>query len=314
MVLAGLQFGNATKICMECVERLRIAYNFRETVLLTQKTAHENCTRSVKNCLQKDVVSEGTSSEGQEEMLIKEEILELSCDNDNDGTDYNSSDVLAKLCTDLEIDVQDNIKKNIIRLTNDSEEDRPNKCEFCELKLGSKRLLKEHINEFHKKDNSYVCIHCKKQFKKLFHLKEHIAGHTGEKLYSCDLCGKSFQRLSSRSRHMKAHERAPGQKSRRTPFLCTICGVRFPFSNSVQRHMRMHMGIKLHECEICHKRFNQKTHLRVHMRTHTGEKPYICELCGNAFSLNATLQKHMNIHIQRKDIKVESSKMNFNFV
>lgn len=238
------------------------------------------------------------------EMLIKAEEGKVSCDYNSEDTDLvcnNSSDVLVKLCTELEIEMQNEDQKEM----KPKVEDNQHKCAFCDLQLLNKRQLKNHIEQFHKQENLYVCNFCNRGFKKAFHLQEHIASHTGEKKYSCDLCGKMFQRLSSRSRHMKSHDRAPGQKSKRTPFLCTICGKRFPFSNSVQRHMRMHMGIKLHECEICHKRFNQRTHLRVHMRTHTGEKPYVCDLCGNAYSFNATLQKHLLGHKQREGEKSE---------
>lgn len=233
-------------------------------------------------------------------MLVKEEVEELPCDSNGNNS---TSDVLAKLCTELEIDLQNGTKKktkpkaDVLNGENNKQE-----CEYCNMELPNKRLLKNHVKDCHKQEIQYICTFCNREFKKSFHLKEHIASHTGEKQYSCDICGKTFQRMSSRSRHMKSHDKAPGQKSKRTPFLCTICGKKFPFSNSVQRHMRMHMGIKQHECVVCQKRFNQTTHLNVHMRTHTGEKPYICDLCGSAFALNATLQRHiMASHPERNE-------------
>lgn len=288
-----LQHGDAKGICLECVERLRIAYNFRETVLLSQQMLQEDDNK-IKSSLEEGSVQDESNSESicgeSSDVVIKQEESEILGDNSN-------SDVLEKLCKELQIDIKKQLK-------NHSDELITQECTLCNEKFDNKRKLRQHLKQDHKQQ--HVCQYCNREFKQASHLREHVTAHTGEKLYCCNLCGKTFQRMSSRSRHLKAHERAPGQKTKRTPFLCTICGKRFPFSNSVQRHMRMHMGIKLHECNICQKRFNQTTHLRVHMRTHTGEKPYICDLCGGAFSLNASLQKHMSTHNRPKDKKRSS--------
>lgn len=259
---------------MECVERLRIAYNFRQTVLISQKALNDEREDSAEDNSSKEI-----------------ETVEFVIKTEDDADDRK--DTLARLCAELDLETEDNAKKP----KNKSKTPvNKHECQFCSLELPNKRLLNKHINQFHKVEKLYTCTMCKREFKQAFHLREHLASHTGEKNYSCEQCGKKFQRLSSRSRHMKTHDKAPGQKTKRTPFLCTICGRSFPFSNSVQRHMRVHLGIRKHECNVCHKRFNQSTHLRVHMRTHTGERPYVCDLCGNAFSLSATLRKHLVTH------------------
>lgn len=273
-----LQYGEPEKICVECVERLRIAYNFRETVLLSQQ--------ALKDQREDSAEEDSTKEDGSPHEIDETIALPIKTE---DGAD-DEKDTLARLCADLDLETESNSAKQPKNKSNKQE------CEFCSLELPNKRLLKKHISQFHKAEKLYTCTMCQRDFKQAFHLREHLASHTGEKNYSCEQCGKTFQRMSSRSRHMKTHDKAPGQKTKRTPFLCTICGRSFPFSNSVQRHMRVHLGIRRHECNVCHKRFNQSTHLRVHMRTHTGEKPYVCDLCGNAFSLNATLRKHLMTH------------------
>ncbi|KAF5270480.1 hypothetical protein FQA39_LY08358 [Lamprigera yunnana] len=169
-------------------------------------------------------------------------------------------------------------------------------CYHCSTVFNKRWKLQKHISRVHTDVKKYICGYCKKAFKQSYHLREHLTSHTGERNYTCSFCSKTFQRISSLKRHSRSHEKAPGEKTKRTPFLCNICGKSFPYSNGVQRHMRAHLGIKNHVCSICHRRFTQSTHLHVHMRTHTGEKPYICETCGDAFSLNATLQKHMITH------------------
>lgn len=182
-------------------------------------------------------------------------------------------------------------------------------CYHCSMIFNKRWKLQKHITRVHSDSKKYVCTYCNKGFKQSYHLREHLTSHTGERNYTCSFCDKSFQRISSMRRHIRSHEAAPGQKTKRTPFLCTVCGKSFPFSNGVQRHMRIHLGIKNHECTICHRRFTQSTHLHVHMRTHTGEKPYICDTCGDAFSLNASLQKHMLIHQSLADKAVLCKKL-----
>lgn len=182
--------------------------------------------------------------------------------------------------------------KYTVQLTHQSEY----KCEECNITFNQRWKLQKHASRIHSEEKTYICTYCNRAFKQSYHLREHLTSHTGERNYSCSFCGKTFQRISSQRRHVRSHEAAPGQKTKRTPFLCTICGKSFPFSNGVQRHMRIHLGIRKHQCTLCNRRFMQSTHLHVHMRTHTGEKPYICDTCGDAFSLNASLQKHMSIH------------------
>ncbi|KAK4879300.1 hypothetical protein RN001_007446 [Aquatica leii] len=176
------------------------------------------------------------------------------------------------------------------------EPDTTYECYHCSTVFNKRLKLQKHISRVHTDGKKYICSYCEKGFKQSYHLREHLTSHTGERNYTCSICDKTFQRISSMRRHIRSHERAPGEKTKKTPFLCTVCGKNFPFSNGVQRHMRIHLGIKNHECSICQRRFTQSTHLHVHMRTHTGEKPYICDTCGEAFSLNAGLQKHMTIH------------------
>ncbi|KAB0796499.1 hypothetical protein PPYR_10560 [Photinus pyralis] len=181
------------------------------------------------------------------------------------------------------------------------EDDITYECYHCATVFNKRWKLQKHITRVHTNVKKHICPYCAKSFKQSYHLREHLTSHTGERNYTCSYCEKTFQRISSLKRHSRSHERAPGEKTKKTPFLCTVCGKNFPFSNGVQRHMRTHLGIRNHECTVCHRRFTQSTHLHVHMRTHTGEKPYICDTCGEAFPLNASLQKHMAIHKSNSD-------------
>uniref|UniRef100_A0A6P7G7N8 Uncharacterized protein LOC114338666 n=1 Tax=Diabrotica virgifera virgifera TaxID=50390 RepID=A0A6P7G7N8_DIAVI len=181
--------------------------------------------------------------------------------------------------------------------------DKDNKyyCEHCGKCFNIKWKLNKHLKKCQIAAKQFVCTLCNRVFKKAYHLREHMASHTGERNYSCNLCGKTFQRSSSKHKHMRSHNAKPGEKSKKTPFLCTICGKSFPYSNGASRHMRVHLGERRHECHICLKRFSQTTHLKVHLRTHSGERPYGCMICGRTFSLNASLRKHMRLHVGSGD-------------
>ncbi|XP_072376816.1 uncharacterized protein [Diabrotica undecimpunctata] len=175
-------------------------------------------------------------------------------------------------------------------------------CEHCGRCFNIKWKLNKHLKKCQNNvAKQFVCTLCNRVFKKAYHLREHMASHTGERNYSCNLCGKTFQRSSSKHKHMRSHNAKPGEKSKKTPFLCTICGKSFPYSNGASRHMRVHLGERRHECHICLKRFSQTTHLKVHLRTHSGERPYGCMICGRTFSLNASLRKHMRLHVGSGD-------------
>ncbi|XP_056254798.1 zinc finger protein 420-like [Seriola aureovittata] len=115
--------------------------------------------------------------------------------------------------------------------------------------------------ETKRRNKSYCCRFCGKEFSHSAHLATHTQIHTGEKLFSCEVCGKEF-------RH----------------------------GNSVTVHMRIHTEEKPYRCRICGKEFRHVGNLNVHMRIHTGEKPYSCKVCEKKFSRNNLMTKHMAVH------------------
>lgn len=315
---------NSMEICKQCIKNLRIAYKFRETVSYSQATLKKyTAHNSIKNDL--DIIklenNEDTSNTIRDD-IIEDILIDAKKEDIKNEMNVYDSDSNDCFLADLKKDLKNDHPEVILKTSDDPAEDsatnqieRPTKkktrirkekqsfsCAPCALEFDKKWKLCKHVSQVHvNEEKKYICTFCNRAFKQSYHLREHITSHTGERNYSCTICGKTFQRQSSQKRHIKSHDAAPGQKTKRTPFLCTICGKSFPFSNGVQRHMRIHLGIRRHECAICHKKFMQSTHLHVHMRTHTGEKPYICDTCGEAFSLNASLQKHMAVHKNKKE-------------
>lgn len=210
-----------------------------------------------------------------------------------------ASELLHHNCTN-----KNNLKENKTTTNNNGKENLVFLCEICDKSFKKNWQLNRHKKVFHLNVKNYICSYCNRGFKQLYHLREHITSHTGERKFKCDICNKTFSRMSSQRKHMKAHEAAPGEKSKKSPFLCSICGKKFPYSNGAQRHMRTHSDDRRFECKICGNKFSQTTHLRVHLRTHTGEKPYPCKLCTESFSLNANLRKHMKNHKKPENVKI----------
>lgn len=70
-------------------------------------------------------------------------------------------------------------------------------CDICSSTFKSINRLKLHKKRTHV-EKLFVCPYeeCNKKFKIGYHLKNHIAIHTGSlKTYSCENCGASYNRL-----------------------------------------------------------------------------------------------------------------------
>ncbi|XP_039977976.1 zinc finger protein 420-like [Xiphias gladius] len=133
------------------------------------------------------------------------------------------------------------------------------------------RSLTQLNKETKRRNKSYCCHFCGKEFSRSAHLATHTQIHTGEKMFRCEVCGKEF-------RHGK----------------------------SVTVHMRIHTEEKPYRCRICGKEFRHVGNLNVHMRIHTGEKPYSCKVCGKKFSRNNLMTKHMAVHTGEMSLSMRS--------
>ncbi|XP_045445303.1 zinc finger protein 501 isoform X1 [Pipistrellus kuhlii] len=135
----------------------------------------------------------------------------------------------------------------------------------------------------------YDCDNCRKVFRGIFNLNQHMRVHTGENPFWCTYCGKSFSHSSKLIKHQRIH-------TVEKRFKCSECGKSFRYKSHFNIHQRVHTGEKPYECTGCSKSFSQSSKLIQHQRVHTGEKPYKCSECGKSFGSNSEFNKHQRVH------------------
>ena len=141
------------------------------------------------------------------------------------------------------------------------------------------------------KDRKHECLHCKKAFYSLYHLKVHIKSHGEDRPFSCETCNASFKFRTSLNLHTKTH-------SNERPFKCNECGISFRHKSTLDAHATSHTGEKPYECSCCNMKFSKKKTLQVHMIVHSNPNQYKCPYddCGKSFSFKHHLKSHVKIH------------------
>ena len=111
-------------------------------------------------------------------------------------------------------------------------EEKPFKCDQCDLQFNQNRDLKTHKMQKHTMQRPHVCGICGKGFVHKFYLMEHMTYHTGEKLFQCNYCGKTFPCQSSLSKHIKRH-------STTRSFSCHLCSKAFTVKKDLTAHIKL---------------------------------------------------------------------------
>lgn len=195
----------------------------------------------------------------------------------------------------------------------------PVKCETCGKSLSSAGSLKIHraihtgtkrfgankcpfycdFQFINSRFSFTVCSYCGTSFRQLFHLTEHINGHTGNTPYKCKVCHKQF----TRHQILKAHQRVhTGEK----PHICGIegCDRAYAYEIDLKRHkfrydiLCKHTYIVTHSFSINHMicsfvfvqcawNLFEETHLFNLRQSFSGEKT-VTETFGIAFGWKYT--------------------------
>uniref|UniRef100_A0A182WKR3 C2H2-type domain-containing protein n=1 Tax=Anopheles minimus TaxID=112268 RepID=A0A182WKR3_9DIPT len=76
-------------------------------------------------------------------------------------------------------------------------------CGMCGKNAPNQEALKHHVRRVHG-ESRFECEWCHKKFKRLHHMKEHVAiHHTGEELYGCQHCSERFNTKNKLYAHRK---------------------------------------------------------------------------------------------------------------
>lgn len=178
-------------------------------------------------------------------------------------------------------------------------------CIKCKITFPTEQQLRTHLY-YHEKesDEVFTCGICNKDFKKLYHLKNHIRIHFLEKKFMCDVCHKTFAFVGHLKNHVSVHT---GEKN----YNCTVCTKTFRQKGHLINHLRIHMGLKKFSCPVCDRKFTQNIHMKNHLKTHTGEKNYKCKICCKGFIQSGQLDNHMTIHTGERKYECQHCGMRF---
>lgn len=82
------------------------------------------------------------------------------------------------------------------------EEQRPFRCNVCEMSFGRKGVLKKHVQMVHEHSRKFECETCKISFGLKSDLKRHVQSvHQKKRPFVCEVCSASFGRRSDLKRH-----------------------------------------------------------------------------------------------------------------
>ena len=92
-----------------------------------------------------------------------------------------------------------NLKRHMVTHT----DERPFKCDQCDMCFKSTDTMSSHRIEVHEAERNHKCSYCQKEFKKGFALKRHLDIHVGNFSAHCKICDKSFVQKDNYKLHMK---------------------------------------------------------------------------------------------------------------
>ena len=111
------------------------------------------------------------------------------------------------VCTICGFTTKSHSNKGLERHMVTHSDERPYKCNQCDLTFKSTDTMISHKTEVHVATRNHECSYCKKKFKKPFALKRHLDIHIGNYRAQCEICDKRFVQLDNYKLHMrKKHE------------------------------------------------------------------------------------------------------------
>ncbi|OAD54534.1 hypothetical protein WN48_06643 [Eufriesea mexicana] len=125
--------------------------------------------------------------------------------------------------------------------------------------------------------------------------QERIVTRDGS-IYTCLLCPNDEDKAVGDAKSIIAHVRSVHETRL---YICDICGDDFKKRNELSVHLDDHVAKEEgdFQCEICNRIFSNLRLFRIHKRIHYPQvKSWPCETCGKRYSSRNLLEEHINTH------------------
>ena len=166
-------------------------------------------------------------------------------------------------------------------------EEQSLKCERCYALFTSLKDLETHIcTNFG--GNPLVCVSCIGEFETTQKYCQHECMQTGSNR-KCGCCLKLFKNLWHLREHLITHT---GEK----PYACLKCKTTFRRKRELDIHLTRHGENKPFPCPHCDQKFSSDTYLKQHQRKEHRAKKFICHICEHAFMHRCELTNHIRFH------------------
>ncbi|KAL7050511.1 hypothetical protein ACKWTF_004105 [Chironomus riparius] len=244
-------------ICIGCLGRLRIAYQFFKDVAATDKELRSKLKRSTKA---------RKNNEKSFVIIDCNEFSESDDDEQNDDEDYQASNVEEEDETSSGADTDAREKKKARQPRKRAPRKSRSKKPKQELNSTTKRL---------KRDIVYIEANDSSDEK-------------NKKREKCRDCNKIFGSKTNLKLHRKnAHQ----PKEEEAPFKCHVCGRCFKYSINLTSHMQIHKDS--YTCDECGRVFATKTDVKKHaLNLHKCSLSYECNKCRRLYCSVKRYQKH----------------------
>lgn len=249
-------------ICIGCLGRLRIAFQFFKDVEATDKELRSKLKRSTKA---------RKNNEKSFVIIDCNEFSESDDDEQNDDEDYQASNVEEEDETSSGADTETREKKKKARQTRQPRKRAPRKPKG---KKGKQEQLLTTAKRL-KRDIVYIEANDSSDEKE-------------KKKEKCKDCNKIFGSKSN----LKLHRRnAHPPKEEEAPFKCHVCGRCFKYSINLTSHMQIHKDS--YTCDECGRVFATKTDVKKHaLNLHKCSLSYECNKCRRLYCSVKRYQKH----------------------
>lgn len=268
-------------ICLSCLGRLRVAYQFMKDVIATDTELRGKLKRSKKARKPTDGViiidcNEFTDSE-YEEQNDDDDFQISNAEEEEDDDDFDS------------VDSDDSRKPKVPKKRGPKPKRNKVKRMKKELASTAKRL---------KRDIVFI---------------EADSDDEERKKERCKECSKVFSNKQALRMHkQKAHTKPSSE----TPFRCNICGKGFKYSINLSSHMQIHKDS--YTCDECGRVFVMKSEAKKHaLNQHKCSLSYECNKCRRLYCSVRRYQKHRescsdySSSSKKKPMKVSKEDLSF---